>query len=443
VKFQVIKYFILSRFTRPFVIGTIAFLILMIITYASLSKSIFEPRIISGLKVNFAEFVTFFVIFSGFSSTVQKADYDFLLPSPLTKSDVAFLYIIASMLLGGGYFIILGLIFLFIFPLGIGIMSLLSFSIFGIAVSSLSLIKEKLYLVVFTALWVWFPFFKIPYSPTEMLFGDPILGVLFSFVYSIPVLFRAVTDPQIQVTSEKGGKAKQIIKTPAGKNFLTKYFLLTYEFAWGYGSSLSGRKLFYYILSFPKILIISSIISVVYFTVFHFLLNYNFYTIMAPSVVILAFLMSMGIYSISQERPWLAFISLDRGSYLSKRIRIKTLQNALISLPFAVADALLGELSLGLTLFFGALLGYSVTAFLASKFNPIQFRGEVYNYRAGSGMLLIIFSEYFVMGISVIFGLFLVTSAIFTTLSAIVFLLLTRKGVWERISYELVEKGFV
>ena len=442
MKFQVIKYFILSRFTRPFVIGTIAFLILMIITYASLSKTIFEPRIISGLKVNFAEFVTFFVIFSGFSSTVQKADYDFLLPSPLTKSDVAFLYIIASILLGGGYFIILGLIFLFIFPLGIGIMSLLSFSIFGIAVSSLSLIKEKLYLVVFTALWVWFPFFKIPYSPTEMLFGDPILGALFSFVYSIPVLFRAVTDSQIQITSEKGGEAKQIIKTPAGKNFLTKYFLLTYEFAWGYGSSLSGRKLFYYIFSFPKILIVSSIIAVVYFTVFQFV-NYNFYTIMAPSVVILAFLMSMGIYSVSQERPWLVFIFLDRGSYLSKRIRIKTLQNALISLPFAIADVLLGELPLGLALFFGALLGYSLTSYLASKFNPIQFRGEVYNYRAGSGMLLIIFSEYFIMGISVIFGLFLVTSVIFATLSVIVFLLITRKGVWEKISYELVEKGFV
>ena len=442
MKFQVVKYFILSRFTKPFVIGTIAFLILMIITYVSLSRSVFEPRIISGLKVNFAEFVTFFVIFSGLSSTVQKADYDFLLPTPLTKSDIALLYIIASMLLGGGYFIILGLIFLFIFPIEIGIVSLISFSIFGIAVSSLSLIKEKLYLVVFTALWVWFPFFNIPFSPTEILFGNPIMGTLSSLVYSIPVLFRAVTDPQIQVSSEKGGKTKEIIKTPAGKNFLTKYFLLTYEFAWGYGSSLSGRKLFYYILSFPKMLVTSSIISVIYFIVFHFV-NYNFYTIMAPSVVILAFLMSMGIYSVSQERPWSVFIFLDRGSYLSKRIRIKTLQNALISLPFAVADTLLGELPLGISLFFGTLLGYSLTSFLASKLNPIQFRGEVYNYRAGSGMLLIIFSEYFVMGISVVFGLFPITSVILATMSVIVFFLLTRKSIWEKISYELVEKGFV
>lgn len=443
MRLKVIKYFILSRFTRPFVFGTLAFLVMMVLIYSSLSKSIFEPKIISGLKVSFAEFVTLFVIFSGFSSTVQKADYDFLLPSPLRRSEISLLYLIASMLLGGGYFIMLGSIFLFIYPPLLGVLSLLSFSLFGIAVSSLSLLREKIYIIIFTAIWVWLPFFNIYFSPSAMLFGSPYLGALSSFVYSVPILYRALTDPELQITSVRGEKVKSIIRN-TGKNFLTKYFLITYEFAWGFGSSLSGRRLFYYVLSFPKMMVISTVGSVVYFFIyFLFLKPYTFYSIMAPSIVILAFFMSMGIYSISQERLWLVFISLDRGWYLSKKVRIKTWQNALLTLPFAVADSLLSEVALGISLFFGVIIGYSLTSVLSSKLNPIQFRGEAYNYRAGVGMLLVILTEYTAMGISVASALSLLSSLFFATVSFITFIIVTRKKVWENISYEIVDKGFV
>ncbi|BFI74944.1 hypothetical protein [Sulfurisphaera ohwakuensis] len=442
MNFKVIKYFLLSRFTKPFILGTLIFLFFIIITYSALANSIFEPRIFNGLKINFAEFVTFFVIFSGFSSTVQKADYDFLFTSPLKKGEISLLYMIASILLGGGYFIVLGIMFLFIYSMPLSLLTLLSFSIFGIAVSSLSLVKEKIYLIVFTAIWVWFPFFGIQFSPTSILFGKPYLGIISSLVYSILVIYRSLSDPQIQVSSQKGEIAKSIIKYSNSKNFLIKHFILTYEFAWGYGNSLSGRKLFYYVLYFPKVIAISVLFAIVYYSIFK-LVDFTFYDIVAPSVVILAFLMSMGIYAISQERPWIVFVSLDRGSYLSKRILFKSLQNSLIALPFALSDIVLGYPSLGITLFFGSLMGYSLTSYLSSKLNPIQFRGEVYNYRAGSGMLLIIFSEYMVMGVSVISALSLTSSLVFTVISIIITILVVRKKNWETISYELIEKGFV
>lgn len=437
---KVIKYFILSRFTKVFVLGTLIFLVLMVLIYLSLAGSIFAPRVFSGLKINFAEFVTFFVIFSGFSSTVQKADYDFLLPSPLRKEEISFLYMVASMMLGGGYFIILGLIFLFVYSFPLNILTLLSFSLFGMAVSSLSLVREKFYLIAFTAIWVWFPFFGIYFSPTSIIFSSPYEGITASVIYSILVLFRALSNPQIEIATTKGAEVKSKVKYGT-KNFLTKYFLSTYEFAWGYGSTFSGRKLFYYVLSFPKVVLTVSMISVVYFIIFR-LIGFDFYTIMAPTVVILAFLMSMGIYAISQERPWVIFISLDKGSYLSKRILYKSLQNAILSLPFSLADAFLGELPLGITLFFGSLLGYAFVSFLSSKLNPIQFKGEVYNYKAGSGMLLIIFSEYFIMGTTVLSALTLLSSLIYAITSVIVTLLIIRKNIWTEISFELIEKGF-
>ncbi|WP_369609300.1 hypothetical protein [Sulfurisphaera javensis] len=413
----------------------------MILIYLSLAGSVFAPRILNGIKINFAEFVTFFVIFSGFSSTVQKADYDFLLTSPLRKEEISFLYMISSMLLGGGYFIILGIIFLFLYPFPLGFLTLFSFSLFGVAVSSLSLVKEKFYIIIFTAIWVWFPFFGIPYSPTSVLFGKPLVGIISILIYSIPVIYRALMDPQIQITSKREGEVKSKVKY-GGKNFLMKYFLTMYEFAWGYGSSLSGRRLFYYVLSFPKVILTSTFVALIYYIIFHFI-DFNFYSIMAPSVVILAFLMSMGIYAVSQERPWIIFVTLDRGYYLSRKILFKSVQNALISLPFCIANVLLGMPSLGVSLFFGSLIGYALTSYLSSKLNPIQFRGEVYNYRAGSGMLLIIFSEYLIMGITALSALFIISSFMFAIISLIIFLLIIRKKNWEKIAYQLVEKGFV
>lgn len=165
--------------------------------------------------------------------------------------------------------------------------------------------------------------------------------------------------------------------------------------------------------------------------------------IIAPNVLVLAFLSTTGIYSLSQERPWITFISLDIGTYLSRKVLIKTLQTGLLSLPFLVTDYFLGALSMGLALFFGVSLGYFLTSYISSKYNPIQFRGEVYNYRAGSGMLLVIFVDYLCIGITSVSGITIVSSLIYGFFSFLVILFLSRRKEWEKIGLGLIEKGFV
>jgi hypothetical protein len=96
-----------------------------------------------------------------------------------------------------------------------------------------------------------------------------------------------------------------------------------------------------------------------------------------------------------------------------------------------------------MSLFSGVMAGYLVTAILMSKLNPIQFRGEVYNYKAGSGMIVVIMVDYIIIALTITAGLFLLTSVLFLLTSVSVLIVaLIRKSMWEKISFNLVEKGF-
>jgi hypothetical protein len=136
-------------------------------------------------------------------------------------------------------------------------------------------------------------------------------------------------------------------------------------------------------------------------------------------------------------------MSLDQGRIIAEKIIIKTLQTAFLSLPFVIVDSILGRFTVGMSLFSGIMAGYLVTAILMSKLNPIQFRGEVYNYRAGSGMIVVIMVDYIIIALTITAGLFLLTSVLFLLTSVSVLIVaLIRKSMWEKISFNLVEKGF-
>jgi len=441
----ILKYFLLSRFTRTFLIMTIVFSVFISIAYLSILKILPLNLIIVNLRTTTAEFVTFFSIFSVFSSVVQKADYDFLLVAPLKKETISILYLIASALIGGLFFVSLSLIFLFLYTFPYSIISTLSFVIFGISVSSLSLIRKKVYVIIPTIILVWLPFLHVYYSPTALLFGKVIYGSLSSFLYSIPVLYLSFRKPDLHLSVPSKSLTTTIIKGDfrGGIDFIKSFYLRYYEFVWGYGSAFSGRRLFFYVTPLYKAFTISSLLALLYYSLVKIINPVEYNGIIAPNVLVLAFLSTTGIYSLSQERPWITFISLDIGTYLSRKVLIKTLQTGLLSLPFLVTDYFLGALSMGLALFFGVSLGYFLTSYISSKYNPIQFRGEVYNYRAGSGMLLVIFVDYLCIGITSVSGITIVSSLIYGFLSFLVILFLSRRKEWEKIGLGLIEKGFV
>jgi hypothetical protein len=58
--FYILKFFILSRFTKSFVILTIVFSGLIALFYLSIGKIVFVTYLFPQLKINALEFVTFF-----------------------------------------------------------------------------------------------------------------------------------------------------------------------------------------------------------------------------------------------------------------------------------------------------------------------------------------------------------------------------------------------
>jgi hypothetical protein len=439
--FYILKFFILSRFTKSFVILTIVFSGLMVLFYLSIGKIIFVTYLSPQLKISALEFVTFFLVFNLFSSIVQKADFDFLLTSPVKTTTLALLYVVGSMFTGGAYFIVLSTYMISLYPPPYSYIAFTSFSIFGIAVSSLTLSKNKFYIIFALVFLSWLPYFHFYFTPTALIFGHLLSGILSSLILSALVLYYSVRYADLQLSGSKvRAKRSSLIN---GKQSVLRIILNNYEFVWGYGSTFSGRRIFFYVIPYYKAIGISALISLVYLCI-EITLRPPFYTgIIAPNVLIVSFLSTTGLYALSQERPWLTFMSLDQGRIIAEKIIIKTLQTAFLSLPFVIVDSILGRWSVGISLFSGVMAGYLVTAILMSKLNPIQFRGEVYNYKAGSGMIVVIMVDYIIIAMTITAGLFLLTSVLFLLTSVSVLIVASiRKNMWEKISFNLVEKGF-
>ena len=438
--FKILKFFILSRFTKGFILLTLAFSLLMLLFYLVASKLVLALNLIPQLRLNVLEFMTFFLIFNIFSSIVQKADFDFLLTSPIKRSTLVLVYMLGSLLVSGSYFIVLSTVTLYLYKPPLSYLAFISLSLFGLSVNALTIARNKLPIILFLIFLVWLPYLHVYYSPTSLFFNHFVEGVVSSLLLSSFLFYYSVSKAELQLSESKGRRRYRRLVNKKG---IVSYMLSTYEFVWGYGTAFSGRRLFFYVVPFYEAFSISLAFSLVYLLI-EVLLRPPFYSgIVAPNVLIVAFLSTTGIYSLSQERPWLTFMSLEPKRYLALKITIKTIQTGLLSLPFSLADIALGKTSMGLSLLGGVLLGYLLTSVLMSKLNPIQFRAEVYNYRASSGMILVIIADYVVITLTVILGLSLISST-FYLLSSLVLIAITylNRKMWEKIGFNLVEKGF-
>ncbi|BCU69553.1 hypothetical protein [Stygiolobus caldivivus] len=438
---EILRFFIFSRFTKGFVFLTIAFSAIMLLFYLSIGKLLFISDLLDQLRVSVLEFVTFFLIFNIFSSIVQKADFDFLITAPMKTSYLVLLYLFGSIFTGGGYFLVLSAIMFFIYEPPFSYLAFLSFSLFGLGISSLTLAKNKVLLILFLALISWLPYFHVYYTPTSLIFGKIVYGSVTSVLLSLFLFYYSITRADLQMSGSKGRNNQRNLID--GKHSVVRYIFSTYEFVWGYGSTFSGRRLFFYVIPYYKAIALSGLLSLLYFAL-EVVLRPPFYTgVIAPNVLIVSFLSTTGLYALSQERPWLTFLSMDPGSLLAKKITIKSVQTTLLSIPFALVDVTIGKAAMGISLIGGVLLGYLLTTLLMSKLNPIQFRGEVYNYRAGSGMVFVIMADYFVIAMTVLLGLFLIASIVYLLISTLFLLFIfSSKKMWEKIGFNLVEKGF-
>jgi hypothetical protein len=470
VLFDLLKFVIRTRFSRPFLI----FLAIIIVYSVGISTIIPQQAENALLSYYGTAIIAFFlaVALATGGVMVLKSDRDYLFTLPLSTRDLS-ISIFFSQFLAFGISVLFMFIYLaqsFASPLLFAdlVALALTFTSLGIIAPSLST-RVRLVLSVALAIWTLLAFTNFPFSP-----GSAFNGNIYSGSATLIALAAATTlaafrglsriEPDMMKSLVRSSSTE--IKSPnsyIGKSPIGAIYSMNLS-----SLSLAGRMNMAGTSRFISrrvrtrwVIAASSAAAIAYFAFVDYFVprttRFSTGPNSLPAALVVAIFLSFLAFFLSQsaitnERIWLSLSSLPPATYFRHLIASRVISLLFVLAPFAIADAALFAVGYGEAL--GALVivstvipGSFVIEILWSAYvAPIQVKGDdlmmpgQFNLKQlatalplGGVFLLVSFAS-IVPIFAVVAGLALVAISALFTLSG---------RFWGRVVTKLTENGFV
>jgi hypothetical protein len=424
-----------------------------------------ETKIPSYYAVAYA---TFFMAFSSFSGglAVLKSDRDYLFMLPIKKSQLIIsLFIAQIIVLGTAIIAFVGFYLPF---LGLNLWEIIvSFILFILFITSLSTYvgdlqtTKRAIIAILLAIWGISPYFGFKLTPTAIFFGYPLYGIIILFpttiismAFTVRKLASVSLEYQRSISKEGNAEFKDSLRFNKYSRLKALYYLnIMYITISGRSGGMGyGIKYFSNRIKLRTLLIYISILSAIYYiVVWKLFLAYAQTASIVITIFSISFFYSFTQSSIANERPWLAFTSIDPGEYLSHLSLSKTIATFIVTLPLILANALLyfvgGKAALSqvpsLAIAFPSIL--IISFYIVSKFNiipQIKEEGVMPAQMRGRQMFFAI-PIYAVIIISVISSFNMLWGLIISLVLFIVSMVcFVNKKMWRDAAFSLVENGY-
>ena len=467
---KLVKFLILTRFSKPLVTLILVFQIYSIAMgtlYSGIEHA--SNPFFNYYLVGVLIFLTVFMVFLG-GVALMKSDLDYLFTLPLRRSELVIsLYLAQFMATGVSFLFAVGYVLPYVHG-GLvqkGIMAG-DIALLALLVTSLSIIsfrletRQKALLALFLGIWALLPLFGLNYSYTSIFTGNIASGTIIIILFNIPLNYFAVkqlSDIEIgfikTASMRSGTEFRRPEKfdgmTPARAIYAHHLSELSLTGRFGIGGSVSVRisRIRLYYLLVPALLLAGIYL--------YFALKEG--RAGPLNVAVLLGCLYVGVFVsilfaqevLSHERAWLAFLSMPISKYWRNLALSKILQTYVIMVPFVLADAVLISLNipggLNALIFMGITVPLSpvVVIYVSSRLSVNQIvdteiMSGQQNLRQvlSLGPILILA----VMGIASAVSLAAAIAAVCISLGTVIYLV-TSSSASENMVFSLTEKGFV
>ena len=478
---KLIKFVVLTRFSRPLLVLVAFFLVYDILIR---SVTVGDGGEFSGGLAYYAIgssifFIVMSLLFGGLF--VLKSDRDYLLTLPLKRRDLSVALFIAQFI-GSG----ITMLFLYGFyvagagDLATSIVLIVNLVLLACVVTALGVISniletwKRVVLGAVLGVWCLSSLFGFAFSPVsaftgELLFGSIVLFGLAAVV--VPVSLRELAYLELgsirslmRATSTEYKTSMSFVgKGPVRAIYSYHLSFLELMGRLNVGGSTSYRTAR---IRTRTVLIITTVAAGVYlyltgFSTIAFLRQGPLVPVIPVFMgVITLVLMAQGTFS--NERGWLAFTAMDPARYLRHLLLSRVISVLAILGPFGVADLVLAFVAPSTVLELGQNVSFPWTSsiillvtipaasiiatYLVARVGAVQQVKE-------EGMMpgqfdirqfVAILPIYVVIGLIIVSEIFLIASIVIAaTLALISALLLMLSGVWRGIAYRLTVRGFI
>jgi len=459
--FRVLRFVLVTRFSRPLLVFMLAFLVYGIVLGSFL-------KITSGLEYYFIGLIAFTSSISALVGglAVLKSDLDYLLVLPLDRKELTLSLYLSQFLASSGFLVI------FVAPyiksyfahyyLGYEL-SILFLVCVALLATSLTVvvhpldIKQRALVALVIGVWFISPTLGFEVSPTALLKGYTLFGVSTLVPLTLVVTSLAVREllhADIAVFRTLGRRASTSFGYQA--SFLNKspiraiyaHYLSLLELAGrvnvsGNVSYTSARVRLRYALA------ATTALSLIY--LFFSLKARNdsvLFALTTGSSFLPLFVAQSGL---SNERAWLAFVALKPSTYLRHFLLAKSVSTFALVFPFVVVNVLLYFLgfknALNTALFFAFCIPWIVvpSIYLSARFNPVQVKDTSVNpsqFNLKQLVSAIPVYAVILLGVSSVISLYIALGVSVAVLVISVFLIFNERTL-EALVYRLSEAGFV
>lgn len=466
---RLVKFLILTRFSRPLVIFILAFLgysVIMGTLYSSIETSNpFFNYYLVGILI----FLVVFMVFLG-GVALMKSDLDYLFTLPLRKSELVLsLYLAQFMATGVSFLFAVGYVLPYVSGglvqkgLMAGNIALLALLVTALSIISFKLEpKQKAILASVLGVWAILPVVGFNYSFTSIFMGNLPVGSAIIIVMNIPLNYFAVRQLSgieigfLKTTTRRSGTEFRNPENFVGMSPVRAIYAhhlseLSLTGRFGIGGSVSVRisriRVSYLLIPAPFLAFIYLYIA--------FMEGkggpVNF-TLLLGSLYI-------GIFSsilfaqevLSHERAWLAFLSMPVTTYWRNLALSKVLQTYIIMLPFIVSDIIL--LLYGFREAMNALIFMAITVPLSPVviiyFGSLLAVNQIVDTEIMTGQqslkqVLSLGPILFLSLMAIVSVLSLVGALVVVCITVgFVLYIVTSRNISENMVYKLTERGFI
>ncbi len=457
--FLLIKFLIKTRYSMPALMFILALILFSNLGFARTENL---PTFFSTYLIIIFTLVLSTAFFLG-GLLLIKSDADYLLTLPLSR----FHFVLSLFLI---QFLSFGLIMLFLFAFFyliagiIGLMFSIAFSLISTSLSTISYnltLKKKL--ILGSALITWFlsPLLGFEFSPTYIFIKHSTFALVslllltgLTLYFAVKSLMKAeleIARKTVSITSSEVKKPMSFEKSKGVKAVykfhIEGFRILSRTNFMGVSSIRLVR------INVIYLFLVSSLASLLIFALIENLGNILFKLIMILSVNYVAYLFSIILSSgsLSDERIWLSFTSMDPVKYLRHVFLARALATLIIFSPLAAISFIVFLIN-GIPEMVGTI--FLVTFFLpsfsflisltANYLRPVQVREEALT--AYQFTLRDIAFTFFAL-----FGFFLVilhTSPLLAIVISLVtatlsMFIISRDEILRKLCYKLAESGFI
>lgn len=475
--YKVIKLLLKTRFSPSFFV-----MIFLLIFYSFISLSDGGQRnisLIGGLYFGFiiTVFVTISIILGGVS--VTKSDQEFLLVSPIKRTDLVISLFLAQFIASGLLMLAAALVAIVELYKGspllvVAVVDVFLLTLFSVS-SGIALSEKPIYLRIPLAaasiLWILSPYLGFRYGAISFLTVNP----FYSLITVLPVTILSMSGAAFILSGENlpfrvsglRRQSRDFRKTSSYTGLSPSRAILkmgiTQVSIASRSSSLGNIRATARRIEFTTFLYAFIIAAVIYTVIVlrygssatyvpvYSGFGFNIYALVLVLYGGSAPQMMMSSGAMAYERAWLSLTSMEPGKYLNTLIISKMLQAAIAGLPFSIANLLLFSLGIKGTL--GAVPVFEIVSpftvavylFMAFSIRPYQMKDENYiPARLSVTQFMMVLPLFMFYGISFL-TMFYIPSLIVTVpfMAIIIALILTRSKYWEKRLNKMVEAGFI